>query len=171
MFQNIGLSTLSGKKIFIDSIKKKSSKFDTILRLNIKPSTFSGFGNNAKFFFSILDRINHIILSSLDFFDKLDYIKTNVNNNFFFKIIDCSANKEVNNIVLKNNKSKDYFLYSLFFNLKDLKTEYDDDILISLFQFFQFPILKKESEEFVYMWKKNLDNYYAMKKKGLLISL
>ena len=151
MFQSIGLSTLSGKKIFIDSIKKKSSKFDTILRLNIKPSTFSGFGNNAKFFFFILDKINHIILSSLDFFDKLDYIKSNINNNFFFKIIDCSVNKEVNNIVLKNNKFKDYFLYSLFFNLKDLKTEYDSDILVSLFQFFQFPILKKESEEFVYL--------------------
>ena len=170
MFQSIGLSTLSGKQIFTDLIKKKTSKYDTVLRLNITSYKKNVFSNNSKFFFFILDKVSHLILTSLDYFDQLEYIKSHTDNKFFFTIPDCSANREVNRIVLKNNKLKDYFLYSPFFSLNDLFTEYDNDIFVFLFQFFQFPIVKKESGEFVYMWKKNLDNYYAMKKKGLLVS-
>lgn len=166
--QSIGLSVLSGKLIYTDFMKKKNSKYDAILRLNLISSSKKSFFINNNFFFYVLDKISHIILSSLDYFDQLEYSKTYSNNKFSFKIPDCSANREVNNIILKNNKLKDYFLYSPFVTSCDLFTEYDNDISISIFQFFQFPIVKKESGEFVYTWKKNLDTYYSMKKKGLL---
>ena len=170
MFQSIGLASLNGKPIFIDSIKKNYSKYDTVLRLHVISNKKFIFNNNNIFFF-LLDKISHIVLSSLDYFDQLEYIKTNFENKFFFKIPDCSINAESNNIILKNNKTKDYFLYSPFVTSFDLISEYDNDVSVSLFQFFQFPLVKKESGEFVYMWKKNLDNYYQMKKKGLLIVL
>lgn len=167
MFQSIALSSLTGKLVFADYIKKKTSKYNSILRLNaISNKNF--ILNNSNFFFLILDKISHIILSSLDYFDALEYSKVDLENKFFFKIPDCSANTEVNNIVLKNNRLKDYFLYSPFVTVLDLFTEYDNNISVAIFQFFQFPILKKESSEFVYTWKKNLDTYYEMKKKGLL---
>jgi len=35
MFQSICLASLGGKPIFIDSIKKNNSKYDSVLRLNI----------------------------------------------------------------------------------------------------------------------------------------
>ena len=150
MFQSIGLASLNGKPIFIDSIKKNYSKYDTVLRLHVISNKKFIFNNNNIFFF-LLDKISHIVLSSLDYFDQLEYIKTNFENKFFFKIPDCSINAESNNIILKNNKTKDYFLYSPFVTSFDLISEYDNDVSVSLFQFFQFPLVKKESGEFVYM--------------------
>lgn len=168
--QGISLGLLLGKITYIDSIKKKNSKYDTVLRINIFSNKKLFFFNNKLFFF-LLDKISHTILSSLDYFDQLEYQKSFSDNKFFFKIPDCSVNKEVNNIILKNNKLKDYFLYSPFITSIDLITKFDNDIAVSLFQIFQFPLVKKESGEFVYTWKKNLDTYYEMKKKGLLITL
>lgn len=165
--QLIALSAILGKSVFIDSMRKKNSKYNLVLRLNIFPPKLNKINLNINFFFLILEKLTHIILTSLDYFDKLDYTKTS-DNKFFFTIPNCSINKEVNRIILKNNKLKDYFLYSPFVVIRDLVTDYDLDIAVASFQFLQFNILKKESDVFVYTWKNNLDTYYSMKKKGLL---